>query len=137
MNIILPPIFMTLFAAWMLWGWFVGESRKIPWMRHWCATLFVLTTLLLSFGAGGFVARKITRQNARTEIAKVLAAIEQNLERGNTRLVLQELNALDQTGNPDASDFELLSHLPKMSSSLQYEDRISTAEDVSETVERL
>ena len=137
MNIILPPIFMTLFAGWMLWGWCVGESKKIPWMRHWCAPLFVITTMLLSFGTGGFVARKISRENARTEIRKVLTAIEQNLERGNTNLVLQELRELDQTDNPDASEFELLSHLPKMSSSLHYEDRVSIAEDDSGTGERL
>lgn len=137
MGIVLPPIFLTLFAGWMLWGWCVGETNKIPWMRHWCAPLFVVTSMLLSFGTGGFVARKITRQNARVEVGKVLTAIEQNLERGNSALVLQELQALDQSGNPDADEFELLSHLPKMSSQLNYEEQTQTAASEPNSTTRL
>lgn len=115
---ILPPIFLSLFAGWMLWGWTVGESKNIKWMRIWCAPPFVVTTMLLSLGAGAMVSRTLIRRQARADVAAVLSSIRQNLEAGNTELVLSEIRATDQTGNPDGPDFDLLQHLGKMTDNL-------------------
>lgn len=121
MSSVLPPIFLSLFAGWMLWGWTVGESKNIKWMRVWCAPLFVVTIMLLSLGAGALVSRVMTRRKARADVTEVLACIQQQLEAGNADFVLKEIQATDQTGNPDASDFDLLKHLEKMTANLDPE----------------
>lgn len=136
MSIVLPPIFLTLFAGWMLWGWTVGESKNIKWMRIWCAPTFVITAILLSFGTGAFVSRMLIRRQTRADVAEVLSFIQQNLEAGNAELVLSEIRATDQTGNPDAPDFDLLKHLDRMKVNLSASES-KIASEPSGPAERL
>lgn len=133
---ILPPIFLSLFCAWMLWGWCVGESNNVKWMRQWCAPTFVITALLLAFGAGGILGRVLTRRAMRHEVAEIVDSIGKRLRNGDVQFVLQEIEATDMSDNPDASDFDLLRHLPVM------RERLATPESdqqvaVEEGAERL
>ena len=126
---LLPPIFLSLFCAWMLWGWCVGESSNIKWMRQWCAPTFVVTALLLAFGAGAFLGRGLTRRAIRTEVTQIMSSIGHHLRNGDVEVVLEEIDATDMSDNPDASDFDMLRHLPAMRQQLSPVD--SSAEQIA------
>ena len=116
---LLPPIFLALFCAWMLWGWCVGESSNIKWMRLWCAPTFVVTALLLAFGAGAFLGRGLTRRAIRSEVTQIMDAIHHHLTEGDPQVVMDEVSAIDMSDNPDASDFDLIRYLPVLRERLQ------------------
>lgn len=111
---VLVPIFMTLFASWMLWGWCVGESRNLQWLRRWCAPPFVITVALISAGAGAVTTRVITRQTARQDVSALLTAIESRLHAGQPQVVLDQLKQLDRTEDPFADEFDVLQYITDM-----------------------
>lgn len=115
---ILIPIFLLLFASWMLWGWFVGESKDIPWLRHWCAPIFVGTAVLIAFGAGAGIGQGLTRAKVRQDVAQLLENIELRVRTGGADMVISEIQATDHTGDPDRDAFDLLDHLSVMNENL-------------------
>ncbi|MCR9202549.1 MAG: hypothetical protein NXI04_28240 [Planctomycetaceae bacterium] len=134
---LLPPIFLSLFCAWMLWGWCVGESSNIKWMRQWCAPTFVVTALLLAFGAGAFLGRGLTRRAIRTEVSQIMSSIGHHLRNGDVEVVLDQIDATDMTDNPDASDFDVLRHLPSMREQLTPPQQIAAQPAESDSGSRL
>lgn len=123
--LLLIPIFITLFAGWMLWGWVVGEYKNVPWLRRWCGVLFIGCLAFLSFGAGGMTARIYTKQQMREEVGQLLHHIDWQLHHGNQDVVAEELKKarLEQA---DSTDFDVLRHLPKLSQDLEPETRIAS-----------
>ena len=115
---ILLPIFFLLFACWMLWGWVVGESKEIKWLRRWCATIFVVTAMLIAAGAGIAVTRGLVRTAVRNDVAKLLDAIEQRIQMGESARVVSEIRATDHSDDPDKDAFDLLDHLTVMQQNL-------------------
>ncbi len=125
---ILIPIFLILFACWMLWGWTVGESKDIRWLRHWCAPIFVVTAMLISAGAGAVVTRGIVRNRVRDDVTQLLATIEQKILTGQSRKVVSEIQATDRSEDPDRDAFDLLDHITVMQENLS-----PSREEVAET----
>jgi len=115
---ILVPIFLMLFAAWMLWGWSVGESKNIKWLRQWCAPTFVVTSVILAAGAGAFLSRAITRQQVRGEVVKLLENVELRVRTGGADKVISEIQATDHSDDPDRDAFDILDHLTVMNKNL-------------------
>lgn len=115
---ILIPLFLVLFACWMLWGWTVGESKDIKWLRRWCAPIFVVTVILISAGAGAVVTQVLVRQNVRHEVAELLEAIDRKISTGDAGEVVSEIRATDRHDDPDRDAFDLLDHLPVMHQNL-------------------
>ncbi len=116
--VILLPIFLLLFSAWMLWGWIVGESANIKWMRQICAPTFVCTLILISAGAGAVVSRSTTRNAVREEVATLLESIDRHVRAGNDEKVIQAIRETDRSDDPDRDAFDLLEHLPAMNEPL-------------------
>lgn len=107
---ILLPVLLVLFSSWMLWGWVVGESRNLKWMRNWCATLFVISALIISSGGGAVVAWKMSESRHRAAAKRFAVAIETRLRKGETDEVLEELSQVIEPpdewsgGSPDVLD---------------------------------
>ena len=118
MSPLFVPLFVLLFASWMLWGWVVGESKDIKWLRIWCAPTFVITAMLISAGAGAGITKALTEGAIRANVAKLLAAIELRIQAGEEDRVLSEIGATNHTDDPDADAFDLLKHLPVMEQNL-------------------
>lgn len=115
---ILIPIFLMLFSAWMLWGWSVGESKNIKWLRQWCAPAFVLTAVLIATGAGAAVSHILTRNKVRDDVAQLLENIELRIRTGGADRVVSEIRALDHSNDPDAEAFDLLNELSVVNENL-------------------
>ncbi|MEQ9409423.1 MAG: hypothetical protein RIK87_16925 [Fuerstiella sp.] len=115
---ILIPIFLMLFAGWMLWGWTVGESKNIKWLRQWCAPAFVVTAVLIAGGAGAGISRAVTRQQVLNDVTQLLENIELRIRTGGADLVLSEIEATDHSDDPDRDAFDLLKHLAVMNEHL-------------------
>ncbi|MCP4174808.1 MAG: hypothetical protein GY758_29015 [Fuerstiella sp.] len=120
---ILIPIFLALFAGWMLWGWTVGESRNVKWLRCCCAPVFVMTVMVISAGAGAKISRVIIRNSVREDIAKLLTAIEMQLQTGSADKVITEIRALNHSDDPDADAFDMLDDVAQMTANLSRESR--------------
>ncbi len=103
---------VLLFTAWMLYGWFVGESNDVRWLRLCCAPTVVVMVAVISAAAGAGIALKVTKTSVRTDVAALLHAIEQRVQSGDPASVVGELRQLDHTGDPDADAFDLLEDLP-------------------------
>jgi hypothetical protein len=116
---VLIPIFMILFAGWMLWGWCVGEARNIRWLIRWCAPTFVILVAIISAGAAAGVSRALTKQAARRDISRLLDAIDSQLAAGNLQHVQRQLDKRDPGDDPDADAFDLLEHLAEMSDQIE------------------
>jgi len=115
---ILIPIFLALFASWMLWGWTVGESKNIKWLRCWCAPVFVVTVVIMSLGAGAYIGRAVTRNAVREDITHLLKTIELRIRTGGSEKVIAELQALDHSDDPDADALDALDDVAQMADNL-------------------
>ena len=129
---ILVPIFFVLFASWMLWGWTVGESKNIKWLRRWCAPVFVVTVVMMSVGAGAYIGRVVTRNAVREDITRLLKTIELRVRTGGSDKVIAELQTLDHSDDPDADAFDALDDVAQMADNLSIKPQ-----DVAEGPRRL
>jgi hypothetical protein len=118
---ILIPIFLALFAGWMLWGWTVGESTNVKWLRRCCAPIFVVTVMLISAGAGAYITRAVIRNSVREDIANLLKTIEMRLQTGSADKVIAEIQALNHSDDPDADAFDVLDDVTQMTENLTIE----------------
>ena len=112
------PFFVLLFAGWMLWGWTVGESKNIRWLRRTCAPAFVVTMVLIAGGAGAGVSRALTRKQVEADVTKLLETIELRIRTGGSDQVVSEIRSLDHSDDPDGDTFDLLAHLSVMNDNL-------------------
>jgi len=108
------PIFLVLFACWMLWGWSVGESKNIPWIRHWCAPIFVVTLMIITAGATGVVTRLLVQKKIQTDVVALLRTFEQQIQKGNSQQVATEIRTALKTPDPDEDAIPLLTQLHVM-----------------------
>jgi hypothetical protein len=123
---ILIPVFLILFASWMLWGWVVGESKDIKWMRVWFAPIFVVTAVLIAAGAGAGIAVVMVRQRVTHDVAELLDTFQQAIEAGRAAEVAQEIRRTDRSDDPDRDAFDLLKHLSVMQSNLKQTQQVAS-----------
>lgn len=116
---IVIAILLVLMTCWSFWGWTVGDSRNIRWIRHWCGGTFVILVAVLSAGGGFMAARVQERAEARGRAFEALQTVADRLEAGETRRVITALRGLDHRGDPDEDAFDLLDELPDLTAKLQ------------------
>ncbi|MDG1896972.1 MAG: hypothetical protein P8J37_18855 [Fuerstiella sp.] len=124
---ILTPIFLALFAGWMLWGWTVGESKNVKWLRRCCAPVFVITVMFMSAGAGAYITRTVIRNSVQDDITTLLKTIETNIRTGTADKVLAEIEAMDHSDDPDGDAYDVLDEVTQMTDNLS-----GKSEDVAE-----
>lgn len=103
---ILFAVFFLLFAAWMLLGWMIGESRDIRWMRNWCAGIFVITALVSCLAGGALLARRMTQTACRSSVQEFARLLHERAEQGRMEDVRDAIQHLAE--QPD----EWSSHSP-------------------------
>lgn len=124
----LVGILILLFAAWMLWGWLVGEHREIIWMRNWCATLFVITALLISGGAGVGVTIAISRSRHRADVRNFAEALEKQLAAGKYQEARNSLQSVINTPDEWSDDsHDLLERMTTVTARMQQSPSIRAA----------
>lgn len=79
---LLFAVFLILFTSWMLWGWMVGESRDIRWMRNWCAGIFVVLCILVCLGGGAWISRQITQSSYRSDVRQLTRLLNERMQEG-------------------------------------------------------
>lgn len=79
---ILFAVFLVLFTAWMLLGWFFGESRDIAWMRNWCAGIFVVMAVCICLGGGAYFARRMTQTACRASVQQFSRLLHERAKAG-------------------------------------------------------
>lgn len=109
--------FLTLFSAWALWGWTVGESRNIKLLRKTCGPIFVVTATLLVAGGTILVTRASMRRQSEENVRELLTGIYDRLQKGQADLVQKQLQALIDD-DPDKDPKDLLGSLPDAASVL-------------------
>ena len=115
---ILGPILLILFSCWSFWGWTVGDTKDIRWIRHLCGSAFVLSIVLIAGGGGFIAARSIERSAARDKTSSALQAIVARIESGGKQQVVREIKKLDHGGDPDEDFYDLLDELPELTAKL-------------------
>ncbi len=90
----LIPVFLLLFAAWMLWGWLVSDVRDIRWMRKWCAIVFVVMAVLMSAGAGVGITMAVLKRQFRSDVRDFALLVKKQVDAGNSKMVSEELQQL-------------------------------------------
>ena len=115
---ILVPILLILFSCWSLWGWTVGDTKDIRWIRHFCGSAFVLSVALIAGGGGFMAARSMERSTARDKASDVLQAIADRIEAGGQQQVVRDIRKLDHRGDPDEDAYDLLDELPELTAKL-------------------
>ncbi|MEZ6122676.1 MAG: hypothetical protein R3C49_05805 [Planctomycetaceae bacterium] len=118
---ILIPIFLTLFAGWMLWGWVVGESKNIRWLRHWCAPIFVGTVVLMAVGAGALSTAVVINRQMTADVGRLLDTISEQIRDGHADEVVREIESVRALDDPDAEPVNLLTQLPTITQHLRGE----------------
>lgn len=116
---IVVAILLVLLTCWSFWGWSVGDSHNIRWIRHWCGGTFVLLVAVLAAGSGFMAARVRERSEARDHAFEAMQTIADRLEAGETTRVIASLRELDHRGDPDEDAFDLLDDLPAFTAQLQ------------------
>ena len=81
---ILFAVFLALFTAWMLWGWMVGESRDIRWMRNWCSGIFVILTILICLGGSAWISRRMSQASYRASLEQLTRLLNERFQEGRT-----------------------------------------------------
>ncbi|MEP3482616.1 MAG: hypothetical protein ABJZ55_25460 [Fuerstiella sp.] len=109
--------FLTLFSAWALWGWTVGESRNIKPLRKTCGPIFVVTATLLVAGGTIMGTRASMKRQSEANVRALLTGIHDRLQKGQADLVQKQLQALIDE-NPDEDPKDLMANLPDAASAL-------------------
>lgn len=85
---------LVLMTAWLLFGWLIGESSDIRWLKHWCSALFVTMAVLLCLGGGAFVTHRITTSSHRKAVQELAAQLNERLRNGRTAEVRDAISFL-------------------------------------------
>lgn len=76
---------LILITSWMLWGWMVGESRDIRWMRNWCSGIFVVLCILVCFGGGAWISCRVTQASYRSELQQFTRLLHERMKEGRSQ----------------------------------------------------
>jgi len=128
---IVIALLLTLFACWSFWGWTVGDSRDIRWIRHWCGAAFVSVLTLIAAGGGFLTAQSIERSAARETTFDALLTIADQIEAGGQGQIVRRIRELDHRGDPDEDAYDLLSELPQMTAKLKSRSVTTAARSAS------
>ena len=126
---LLFAVFLILLAAWMFWGWLVGESRDIRWMRNWCAGVFVVLAILICLGSGALLANRQAEERHRASVQRVIHLLHARMNEGRIDDVkdalrhLAEVPAEWSTHSPD-----ILTRLAEVTAALEKTARTRVAE---------
>ena len=115
---LIAAAFLTLFSAWALWGWAVGESRNIKPLRKTCGPIFVIAVTVLVGGVTIRATESMVRQHAEQDIRKLLTGIHDRLQQGQVDVVQQQLTSLIGE-DPDQDPIDLMASLPEATSVLR------------------
>lgn len=85
---------LVLLTAWLFFGWLVGESADIRWLKHWCSALFVSMAVMLCLGGGAFVTHRITVSAHRKAVQELAYQLDQRLKNGQTADVREAIGFL-------------------------------------------
>ncbi|MFO0975177.1 MAG: hypothetical protein U0996_02205 [Planctomycetaceae bacterium] len=85
---------LVLLTGWLLFGWFVGESSDIRWLKHWCSVLFVSMAVVLCLSGGAFVTHRITTSSHRKAVQELAAQLNQRMKEGRTADVRDAISFL-------------------------------------------
>jgi hypothetical protein len=85
---------LVLLTAWLFFGWLVGESADIRWLKHWCSALFVLMAVMLCLGGGAFVTHRITVSAHRKAVQELAWQLDKRLKTGQTSDVREAISFL-------------------------------------------
>ncbi|MBL8817084.1 MAG: hypothetical protein JNL58_13735 [Planctomyces sp.] len=125
----LIPVFLLLFAAWMLWGWLVSDVRDIRWMRKWCAIVFVVMAVLMSAGAGVGITMAVLKRQFRAEVRDFALVVKKQLDSGNQQMISEELQQIiEPTDAFPGQSSDILQRLEASKQRLQSGQRRSTAQ---------
>lgn len=73
------------------------------------------------------MSRIATKRAVRSDVRAAFTSIEESIAAGRTNDVLDEIRRTNMSGNPDASDFDLLRHLPAMTQKLAKKPGVEVA----------
>ncbi len=85
---------LVLLTGWLLFGWLVGESSDIRWLKHWCSVLFVAMAVMLCLSGGAFVTHRITTSSHRKAVQELAAQLHQRMKDGRTADVRDAISFL-------------------------------------------
>jgi hypothetical protein len=109
---ILIPVFLLLLAGWILLAWSIAEDQNLKWLRILCARVFVVLVFVGGTGAGVIVTRMQLRQQQRADTNAFATAVRDQLQRGDTEGLLENLNAIveppDEWSNESSDVLERL-----------------------------
>lgn len=126
---ILVGVFLTLFTAWIFWGWLVGESRNIRWMRNWCAGIFVVLAILICLGSGTWFSRRISESRHRDAVQRVTQLLHERMNEGRIEDVKDALQHLAEDPDELSTHSEdVLVRLSVVTEALQKTARTRVAE---------
>lgn len=131
---ILIPVMILLFAAWVLWAWIVSDHFNIAWLRKWCAILFTLTAVLISAGAGVGITMTVIKARHRQQIRDFAEAIEKQLSEGKTETALMQIRSVIHP--PDEFSDASADLLDRMLTATQKLQNLSTRTQTAESVGR-
>ncbi len=131
---ILIPVMILLFAAWLLWAWIVSDHFNIAWLRKWCAILFTLTAVLISAGAGVGVTMAVIKARHRQQVRDFAAAIETQLSEGKTETALLQIRSVIHP--PDEFSDASADLLDRMLTATQRLQSLSTRSQTAESTGR-
>jgi len=125
---ILSGVFLVLLTAWMLLGWFIGESRDIRWMRNWCAGIFVVMSVLICLGGGALLARRMAQADHRASVQQLTRLLNERASEGRMDDVRDAIQHLaDQPDEWSTHSPDILTRVSEVTEALKKTSRRQTA----------
>lgn len=117
---VLIAVFLLLFTAWMLLGWFVGESRDVRWMRNWCAAIFVVMVILVCLGGGAWISRRMTQSSYRESLTNLSRLLNERAGEGRLEDVRDAITHLaDEPDEWSTNSPDILKRIDEVTIALQ------------------
>ena len=125
---ILFAVFLTLFTAWMFWGWLVGESRDIRWMRNWCAGTFVVLAIMICLSSGAWLSHRLTEARHRDSVQRLTQQLHHRMNAGRIDDVKDALQHLaEDPGEWSTHSGDILTRMDEVTQALQQTARVRVA----------
>ena len=125
---LLFAVFLILLTSWMLWGWMVGESRDIRWMRNWCAGIFVVLCTLICLTGGALISRQITQSACRANVEHLTRLLNERMKEGRTDDVQDAIQHIAEIPDESStSSRDVLQRMAEVTNALQNTSRSQVA----------
>ena len=132
--VILFAVFFLLLTSWVLWGWLVGESRDIRWMRHWFAAFFVFAAALICFVAGAMITHQYDDTRYRKLVIEFSQLLEERLETNRIQDVRDALSHVnDEPDEWSSFSRDRLDRVKEVTEALRKSSSSTVAETGSST----